>query len=682
MTDSWWSYLALGVVAVVLFVGGLLARELVIVQNSVDRGRAALTEGLAALQAGDADRLGVALEEMTSSVARASAVAHGPVWSLAEQLPPARRSLVTARIGIEAADEAATIAATALGQLQQLSGDRGSGVRTPDGRFDLQRVEEVADAIVTLDVAPLQLALGELRARPAAGVVQQVLQGRAEVLDQGVRLLAFVEDARALASVLPSFFGADGPREYFLAMQNPGELRGTGGLIGFFTTIRLEDGGFQLGRPERYEVLDQTDVVADDADVPLPRGVEPAFVERYGKAGALTFLGNANLDPDLPTVAEVMLDLYERERGRRLDGVLVIDPLGLAYAHAPLGPVVVPPEVTDGVMPSEIPPAALATTLLVDAYDHMGGESLERKIYLQAVAESAFRGIASGRWSALTMLRHLGTAAGAGHLQIYSTQPHEQAVLEELGIAGELRDPEGMDFLALTVNNGAGNKSDVHVAHRVGIDLRLVPGDDGHVRREGSVDVAVENPLGTTGHDIYILGSSEPGRGFVEAFTGPRGLNRSWFTLWVPRGTTDLRITNADGDLFESPRVVELHGLRAVDHVVETPARSTRSFSYALGGPTEIQPTDTGFVYRLRLHRQAKAIADRLSLRLGVPEGWRIVSAAVEGGGNDPMLGPDGVPGPPVEVRVEDGQVLVTGDVTRPVTLEVHVNTDATGTNE
>jgi hypothetical protein len=333
-------------------------------------------------------------------------------------------------------------------------------------------------------------------------------------------------------------------------------------------------------------------------------------------------------------------------------------------------------------MPHEIAPSALAATLMVDAYDRLGGESLERKVYLQAVAESAFRGIASGRWSALTMLRHLGTAAGAGHLQIYSSRPDEQAVLEDLGIAGELRDPEGMDFLALTVSNSAGNKSDVHVAHRVGIDLRLVPGEDGDVRREGSVEVAVENPLGTTGHDIYILGSSEPGRGFIEAFTGPRGLNRSWFTLWVPRTTMGLAITNADGDLFDSPRVVELHGLRAVDHVVETPARSTRTFSYALAGPTEIEPTATGFVYRLRLHRQAKAIADRLYLRLGVHEGWRIVSAAVEGGGDDPMLGPDGAPGPLVEARVEDGQVLVTGDVTRPVTVEVHVVTDTTSPNE
>ena len=45
---------------------------------------------------------------------------------------------------------------------------------------------------------------------------------------------------------LPRFLGAEGPRRYFFGAQNPAELRGTGGLIGAYSILTIDDGRFHF----------------------------------------------------------------------------------------------------------------------------------------------------------------------------------------------------------------------------------------------------------------------------------------------------------------------------------------------------------------------------------------------------------------------------------------------------
>lgn len=678
---EWGAIALLSVTSLLLLGAGVLAHEVVAVRGSARQAQADLGAGFHAFSAGDLGAVSSRVDAADQHLDGAVAVTRGFVWRAGETLPLVRRGLVTVRRTVETADVGAALAGDMVGQLAAVTAPDGQGgLRAPGGGFNLAAVKRAARGISAVALSPLADHLDVLERRPASYRLAAVGQARRQTLSLGRRLLGVSRDAQALAEIVPAFLGDDQPREYFLAMQNPAELRGTGGLIGFFATLRIADGELMLADPERYEVLDQTEAGSattgdGDDDVEVPAG----FRRRYGQAEATTFLANANLDPDLPTVAPVLLDLYEDQRGSRPDGVIALDPFGLAYAHAPIGPVRVAPAVNTASLPNPLPTGRLARTLMIDAYDVFGGESQARRDYLEAVAESAFRNVASGDWNAVRMLRSLAFAAEHGHLQVYSTHEREQAVFEELNFAGALAQPPGTDLLAVTANNSAGNKSDAHVAHRLRGTIRLRTGPGGTLRREADVRVAVENPLGTTGHDIYIIGSSDPNTGFENAFAGPRGLNRTWFTVWAPESVDSFTLINPDGRVRPDPRVTRLHDLKAVDYTLETQAESTRSFGVRFAGPAPLSSSagndatraDGQVVYRLRLHRQTKVIPDRIDLRIQGPDGWRIEGVKVTGGGTDFGLGPDGARGPRMTGRVVDGAVRIAGDMTDDVTVEV-----------
>ncbi len=144
--------------------------------------------------------------------------------------------------------------------------------------------------------------------------------------------------------------------------------------------------------------------------------------------------------------------------------------------------------------------------------------------------------------------------------------------------------------------------------------------------------------------------------------------------MWAPGSTTAASRTGADGERDDEPTLQRLHGLVALDHVLETPSESRRSFGASVRGPVPVtESADGSLTYRLRLHRQSKGIPDRLDLRVDAPEGWRVVPVELRGGGQDPLFGVHGEVGPPVVAEVDDGGVRVHGDMTRPVELTLRL---------
>ena len=71
------------------------------------------------------------------------------------------------------------------------------------------------------------------------------------------------------------------------------------------------------------------------------------YLARYGRFGATTkagaadpeFWDNVTMSPDLPSVAEVIAQLYPTSGGTKIDGVITIDPEGLRALLAITGPV-------------------------------------------------------------------------------------------------------------------------------------------------------------------------------------------------------------------------------------------------------------------------------------------------------------------------------------------------------
>ena len=150
------------------------------------------------------------------------------------------------------------------------------------------------------------------------------------------RLTKAVHDSRVAADaarILPAVFGGNGTRRYFLAVQNNAESRATGGFIGNWGLITATNGKLSLDRFEPVRVLnpapEQTRTLHAPAD----------YVTRYERFQPERRWQNVNASPDLPTVGPIIVDQLRQAGVGPVDGVVTVDPVGLADVLRLTGPV-------------------------------------------------------------------------------------------------------------------------------------------------------------------------------------------------------------------------------------------------------------------------------------------------------------------------------------------------------
>jgi len=128
--------------------------------------------------------------------------------------------------------------------------------------------------------------------------------------------------AAEAARLAPALLGGQGRRRYLLLVQNNAESRATGGYIGNYGVLGLDDGALRLER------FGQPSELPRRVDARRPLRAPADYVRRYGRLVAANPWAYANMSPDYPTVAAVIADLYLRSDGRPVDGVIAVDPSG------------------------------------------------------------------------------------------------------------------------------------------------------------------------------------------------------------------------------------------------------------------------------------------------------------------------------------------------------------------
>ncbi|MDQ4088937.1 MAG: DUF4012 domain-containing protein [Actinomycetota bacterium] len=402
---------------------------------------------------------------------------------------------------------------------------------------------------------------------------------------------AGVRDAARALPMLPALLGDPVPRRYFLMIQTPAELRATGGFMGNYGEITAERGRLSLSRFGRIIDL----YPENSAEVGRLEG-PPDYVARYAAFHPEQELGNVNLSPDLPTVARVVDGLYTHAGGRPTDGVIAVDPSGLAAFLKLIGPVQV------ASWPEPITSENVERILLFDQYQQI--QSPERKDFLGEVAQEVWRRLTTG--SSLTpqqLFAALGQAVRGKHLQMVTTQPHEEALFNQLGVSGRLAPVEG-DFLAVVTQNAGGNKLDAYLHRQVDYRVELDPGT--RVLR-ARLRLTLDNRAPANGLPAYVNGMVEPPL--------PEGYNRLYVSVYTP-----WRLSSALMEGSPLPMAAERElGRRVYSTYVVIPP----------GGSTTLELTLDGRLaeasqYVLQLHRQPTVEPDDLRTSLMVPSGWAV----------------------------------------------------------
>ncbi len=278
-----------------------------------------------------------------------------------------------------------------------------------------------------------------------------------ERADGGLRLLAHLTAPDVDARLL-------------LLSQDSLELRPTGGYIGSYGVLHFSHGTIQL---EKYEATE--DLPPPDPPLAPPEDLAPALPGAWG-------LSNANWWPDFPHSAAVARDLYRRQGGAEVDGVLALTEYATARMVGAVGPLQVPgyaePVVEKGFDQRVVFEVELKRPL-----------DVPRKKFLKGLSDVLFDRIFNlppDRLPALATA--IGKSVGAGDIQLWFNDPAQEHLLDGTVASGRLPAPS-QDFLMLVDANLTASKANVGLVKQV--NYRVTPSKGGHLM--GHLEVRVRN---------------------------------------------------------------------------------------------------------------------------------------------------------------------------------------------
>jgi hypothetical protein len=505
--------------AVLVAAAWALACGVLLMRASSDlrAGRAAARDarGLLTAEAVAAGTPIAPLRLAASHLDRAAAATGNPLLLPVRYLPIVGRQLRSVHQLSAAVAEVADAAADGVGTLY--------GVLDGRGLAGAARVEQLR----TLDEA---VSKAERRVRavddlgPSDGLLAPLADARNEVAVELAEAKATLADA--VAGTGAALRLLEGPRRYLLMAANNAEMRAGSGMWLSGCVLTTEGGQFSLGPVKpiyEYEVPEGAVTPTGD------------LAARWGWLRPEIEWRNLMASPRFAESAELAARMWVAAGEGEVDGVLVIDPVGLRALIASTGPV----ELEDG---STVAADGVLADLLHDQYADIGpGDDRrtgERRDRLEQLTGATFAALQAGSWSPATLARELGAAVRGRHVLAWSSHAEEQVGWEAAGLGGELTSTS----LAVSLLNTGGNKLDWFV--RTDVSLAIQPGAASTVVRL-SIRIVNTTPPGESG---YVAGPNPALANVLSA-----GDYRGMFAVNVPGAAADIKVNGVDKVEVQGP---------------------------------------------------------------------------------------------------------------------------------
>ncbi len=317
-------------------------------------------------------------------------------------------------------------------------------------------------------------------------------------------------DVLSMTETLIALLGHDKPKRYLVLFQNNRELRATGGFIGSYALVDIDN-----GRVSRIEIPGGG-----------PYDLQGSLTEKVISPEPLHLvnskwqLQDANWWPDFPTSAKKIEWFYEHSGGPSVDGVITLTPDIIELMLAQTGPIEMP-EYNQTVTADNF--YEITQTEAERKFD----DTRESKKFIADLTpkllDKLFTIDAS---SFLPMLQVLYTGLQEKQILLYSNDVFLQGELSRLGWAGELRQTSG-DYLMVVDTNIAGGKTDAAIDQTIEHQANIQP--------DGSVIDTVT---------ITKVHNGESGDIFADA------KNLDYMRIYVPEGSA---VLSAEG--FTQPNL-------------------------------------------------------------------------------------------------------------------------------
>lgn len=501
------------------------------------------------------------------------------------------------------------------------------------GRIPIKNISDLAPFVASAQGSLEQAQAIALRLPDSwlPGPVSDAVTSLREKLDKALPL---ARSAGSLLVTLPEFAGANGARSYLVAGMNPAELRGTGGFMGVWSLLTIENGSISLAPFQDIRTLKN----ASPSRVPAPTE-EMAYL--YGRDVA-SYWRAVNSMPDAATAATLSETLWDAEHRTRLDGVIYVAPQALSLMLDASGPV------RSASLKTTLTSSSVVSFVTNKAYFRFGDS------FTNAARRKEALGIAAGNvWNHFLeaappkqALDALAGAASSGYIVLHSADPKVQAAFEAAGIAGLWRD-EGDDFFGTSINNGAGTKIDYYMRRQLVYGVALGP--SGSARANARVVLSNEAPANAPAG--YVFGPYPPGVGGVPLKAGDSySILQTYCAAECQLEDTTPNPT-VNGKPLPVGQATE-NGLTLFVSDQKIGPQETQTLDYSLVLQNVWQGDESGGTYRLRLEGQPTIKPTTASVSITVPDGMKVISAS-EG------------------TTIADGRATWAGEVGKGVDIEV-----------
>lgn len=325
-------------------------------------------------------------------------------------------------------------------------------------------------------------------------LVEENIGELVDIIDEATPALAFAEKQ---LPILIGVLGGDGPRNYALLFQNNAEIRATGGNPGAGAVLQVDNG----------KVTMRDDAAALSFMASGPKGWYPQSLDDASKMGIFEsdtwkYSQNYTRTPDFADTADLMGGLWSETVGGKLDGVISLDPVTLAYMLEVAGPVTVPGES------AQISADNAVKVLLSDSYERFGGRGDLADIYFAGVSAAVFSKVMSGGWDPLAMLEQLQKAADEQRVYAWFANPDEEAMAAELGIDGPVTaSNEEETQVGIYLNDSSHSKLEYYLSNKITVTCSAE-------NRTVTTSIAMTNSVPSGNLSTYTLGARNTSWGY------------------------------------------------------------------------------------------------------------------------------------------------------------------------
>jgi Protein of unknown function (DUF4012) len=308
--------------------------------------------------------------------------------------------------------------------------------------------------------------------------------------------------------------GYNGPRKYLFLFQNNQEMRATGGFVGSYGILNINEGEI---KSLLIEGIYNPDGQLWEKVVP-PKPIQ--------KVSATWSTHDANWFPHFPTSAEKIAWFYEKTGGPTVDGIITLTPTVMQKLLEVTGPIEMPEYETTVDKDNFIEKTQYEVEIDYDK------ELNKPKKFIADLAPKILNEVFSskelGQFS--KTMNIFSEAMKEKHILIYSFDYNIQKFVSELGWAGEILQTE-KDYLMVVNSNINGFKTDGVVDESIEHQAEIQP--DGSIIN--TVKIKRKHNGGDTGFEWWDK------------------VNSDYMRVYVPKGSELLEVKGQTREFNSAP---------------------------------------------------------------------------------------------------------------------------------